>query len=37
MISQKWLFWNYGFYSIVQNNLSDKSSQKKNGSLVIVH
>ena len=27
------LFWNYGFYSIFQNNLF-KSSQAKNGSLV---
>ena len=29
MTSQKWFFWNYGFYSIVQNNLSEKSSHAK--------
>ena len=29
MTSQKWFFRNYGFYSIVRNNLSEKSSHAK--------
>ena len=29
MMSQKQFFWNYGFYSIVRNNLSEKSSHAK--------
>ena len=28
-MSQKWFFWNYGFYLVVQNNLSEKSSHAK--------
>ena len=29
MTSQKWFFWNYGFYSIFENNLSVKISHAK--------
>ena len=30
MRTQKLFFWNYGFYSIIRNNLSEKSSHAKN-------
>ena len=32
--SQKWFFWNYGVYSIVWNNLPEKSSQAKKMALM---